>query len=187
MSTMTSTPQKAPQAAAGSVYHIDSSRSRAEFKVGKRFLFVLPLTVIGTIDRIAGTIFLDESSPECSRADVSFAAASITTGKARRDTHLHSADFFDAQRYPEITFTSRTIEAVDPAAGQFRVTGDLSIRGTTLSETLDVQLLVGLGGPRVHATTTLDRRHYGLLWEHPLVVPGDEVRVKVELETLPGM
>ena len=187
MSTMTANVQATPRATAGSVYHVDTSRSRATFNVGKRFLFVLPLTVAGTIDRIAGTIFLDESAPEHSRADLSFAVASITTGKVKRDTHLRSADFFDAQRFPEITFSSRSIEAIDASAGHFRVTGDLSIRGTTLSETLDMRLLVGLGGPRIHATATLDRRHYGLLWEHPLVVPGHEVQITVELETLPGM
>ena len=129
MITMTIAPQQAPQAAAGSVYHVDSRRSRAEFKVGKRFLFVFPFTVVGTLDRVGGTIFLDESAPENSRVDLSFAAAAITTGKARRDTHLQSADFFDVERFPEITFSSRTIEVVDPAAGHFRVTGDLSIRG----------------------------------------------------------
>lgn len=187
MSTMTTAHQVAPKASTGSVYHVDSSRSRAEFKVGKRFLFVLPLTVTGTVDRIAGTIVLDARAPEHARADVTFAVASLTTGKAKRDAHLQSADFFDTERFPEIAFASRRIEAVDPAAGHFRVTGDLTIRDITLSETLDVHLLVGLGGPRVHATVTLDRRHYGLLWQHPLVVPGDSVQVTIELETLPGV
>lgn len=187
MSTMTANVRATQQTATGSVFHVDARRSRAEFTVGKRFLFVLPLTVVGTIDRIAGTIFLDEASPEHSRADLSFAVASITTGKGKRDAHLQSGDFFDAERFPEITFASRTIEAIDASAGHFHVTGDLSIRGTTRSETLDVRLLAGLGGPRIHATTTLDRRNYGLIWEFPLVVPGNNVQITVELETQPGM
>lgn len=183
MTTLTLAPLAPPEAPTVSSYRVNPARSRAEFSIGKRFFFVIPLTVVGRLDEVSETIVFDERTPENSRAELRLAAASISTGNARRDAHLRSADLFDMTRFPDISFVSRTIAPVDGAVGSSRATGDLTIRGVTLSVTLDVQMEPSSGAPRFAATTTLNRRHFGLHWQHPLVVPGDEVQIRVEIET----
>ncbi len=79
--------------------------------------------------------YFDAEHPANSRAELTIKAASIDTRNAGRDAHLRSNDFFDMDTYPEITFTSTAVEPVD--AGQYRVTGDLTIKGVTRPVTID--------------------------------------------------
>ncbi len=77
---------------------------------------------------VSGTLTVDERDPVHSHVTVTIGTRSLDTNRPARDTHLRSADFFDVARSPTMTFTSQRIEALDQAAGHYRVTGMLTIR-----------------------------------------------------------
>ena len=88
---------------------------------------------------VEGTVVLDETDPTASSGSFTVMAASLTTGVEQRDAHLRSGDFFDAEAYPRITFSSTKVE---PKGGErFRVSGDLTIRDVTRPVTFDVEYL----------------------------------------------
>src|SRR5258707_10220096 len=118
-------------------WKIDQEASRVEFTAGMRLMFVMKVTVLGRFSDVAGTLTVDEREPTNSRVAVTIGTASLDTQLAARDKHLHSADFFDVEHYPAMTFTSRLIEALDQAAGHYRVTGTLTIRDVTREVSLD--------------------------------------------------
>ena len=128
---------------------------------------------------------LDEADPRASSGSFTVRAASLTTGNEQRDGHLRSADFFDAETHPEITFVST---AITPRRGNdYAVTGDLTIRGTTRPVTFDVEFLglyQGFQGRRAgfHATTKLNREDWGLTWNVTLETGGWLVGKEIKLE-----
>jgi polyisoprenoid-binding protein YceI len=173
------------------VWRVDPARSRAEFSIGNRMMLLFTSTVDGHFSDIGGSITLDERDLTRSRAELVIGAASLDTANARRDKHLKSADFFDVERHPQLTFTSRTVEAVDAAAGSYRVAGDLTVRGVRRPVTLDVHY----SAPRPNAgerrisltgTTTVSRRDFGMTWQSLVGRPADEVRLSVTLEATPA-
>lgn len=103
-------------------------------------------------------------------------ASSIETGVADRDRHLRSADFLDAERYPEITFTTLRVDAED--SNRLRVVGQLSLKGVTREVTLDVERLGHAKDPRGNervgftAKAAIDRRTFGLTWNQALEAGG---------------
>jgi polyisoprenoid-binding protein YceI len=168
-------------------WEIDPNHTTVEFAV-KHMMFT---TVRGRFKDVKGTITADESNPASSSVQVEIAAASIDTGVADRDTHLKSADFLDVDNHPTITFRSKRVEGANNREGdRFRVTGDLTIRGTTLEVTLDCTY-EGMGtdpwgGTRAgaRATAEIDRREWGLKWNQALETGGILVAnvVKMEIE-----
>ena len=132
---------------------------------------------------------MQKSSPAGASIALTIPVAGIDTRESQRDAHLRSADFFDADTYPVITFAS---SAIDKVGDHFRVTGDLTIRGVTRRITFDVtsggRVRDPWGNERVgySATTRLNRSDFGLRWNQALetggVLVGDEVAVTVELE-----
>lgn len=130
-------------------------------------------TVRASFAGASGEIDLDPSRPERASVRLAIPAASVDTGDDKRDAHLRSADFLDAETYPEITFVSTGIRK--KGERQFTVTGDLSIRGTTRPVDVDVELhgiVDGMNGKVAgfSATATIDRTQWGLVWNMP--VPG---------------
>lgn len=87
---------------------------------------------------MSGALTVDERDPAHSHVTVTIGTTSLDTKRPARDTHLRSADFFDVARYPSMTFTSQRIEALDQAAGHYRVTGTLTIREISHEVSLDV-------------------------------------------------
>jgi polyisoprenoid-binding protein YceI len=172
-------------------WNIDPSHTTAHF--GVRHLMIS--TVRGHFEKVSGTVTLDEADPTKSQIDVSIDAASIATRDEKRDGHLRSADFFDVANHPTITFRSTKI--VSGGKDEYKVTGDLTIRGTTKSVTLDVS---GPTPPQktpwgnvargVSATGKLNRKDFGLTWNAALetggVVVGEEVKIEIEAELLPA-
>ena len=149
-------------------------------------------TVRGRFGAIRGTIDLDPAAPERARADVTIDASSVDTGMPVRDQHLRSADFFDAERHPQITFLAT---AAHPLGGaRFRIDGELTIRGVTRPLTLDAELVgvyeSGRLGTRVgiSATGKLDRTEFGLSRNQALEAGGWLVSdtVKLEIEVRPS-
>jgi len=184
--------RQAERAAPAAAWRIDPARSRASFTVRGRLLGLKELTVPGVFTAVAGTIVLDEARPARSRVALAIAAASVDTGIARRDAHLRSADFFDAERFPQIGFVGGAIEAVEPRVGRYRVDGELTIRGVTRPVALDVvydpSSADGYGrSARFFATGTVDRREFGLTWNPPALMRlVDEVRLAVVIEATPA-
>lgn len=172
-------------------WQLDPAHSSIEFAV-KHMMFT---TVRGRFKDFTGTITADESNPDASVVTVEIAANSIDTGVADRDTHLRSADFLDVENHPTITFRSTKVEGAAKQEGdKFRVTGDLTIRGTTIPVTLDAEYegtgKDPWGGIRAgsRATTRIDRREWGLKWNQALETGGilvaNEVRVEVEVQAV---
>ncbi len=142
--------------------------------------------VRGRFDTFQGTVHLDPEQLERSSVEVTIDASSIDTGTGDRDKHLRSADFFDAEKFPELSFKSTRVE--DLGGGSLKVHGKLTIRDVTRDITLDAEF-GGLakdpwGNQRALFTAkgSLDRRDYGLKWNQALEAGGVLVGEKVELE-----
>jgi polyisoprenoid-binding protein YceI len=142
--------------------------------------------VRGTFGDFEGSAHLDFADPSKSSVRVTIKAASINTGNADRDTHLRSNDFFAMDEYPEITFASKTIEALDQE--HYRVNGDLTIRGTTNPITFESEytgaVLDPWGNTRVGfaGSLTVNRKDWGVNWNAALDAGGVVVSEKVVLE-----
>ena len=170
-------------------WKIDQEVSRVEFSARMRLMFVTKVTVVGRFSDVAGTLTLDEHEPTNSHITITIGTTSLDTKMAARDKHLHSADFFDVEHYPTMTFTSTRFETLDQAAGHYRVTGTLTIREVTREVSLD-----GWNVPSRTAddsklmfnlTTVLDRRNWGLTWSRPIQRIADEVNLALTVQFVP--
>ena len=142
------------------------------------------------VNNVAGTVEFDEARPTQSNVDVQIEAASIDTRDERRDGHLKSADFLDAEHYPYLTFKSKRAEVVDDTHG--RLYGDLTIRGVARPVVLAVEYNGQAKGPYGQfsagftATTKINRKDWNLNWNMALetggVLVGDTVNISIELE-----
>ena len=147
--------------------------------------------VKGNFRKFAGTVNLDEDNLAKSSVNVTIDTASVDTGVAKRDEHLRSADFFDAAKYPTITFVSKK---VTPAGhGKLKVTGDLTIHGITKEAVLNVtgptkEVKDPKGNIRrgISATATINRPDYGLTYNSILenggLAIGNKLTINVEAE-----
>jgi polyisoprenoid-binding protein YceI len=146
--------------------------------------------VHGQFAQWTGDFQFDETNPGSSHVDVRIDAASIDTREAQRDAHLRSPDFFDVEKYPQITFRSSRVDPVGEAA--YHVVGDLSIHGVTKSVVLNVDFAGRAkdpwGSERVGFTarTSIDRKDFGLVYNTVLeaggVMVGDKVEIVIEVE-----
>jgi polyisoprenoid-binding protein YceI len=178
-----------PAAATARVWDIDASHATAGFRV--RHLMVSH--VRGHLGPVQGTVFIDEQDPARSRIDVAIDVRGIDTRDAKRDEHLRSADFFDAENHPTVTFRSTRIEAPEGLSGDLSVTGDLTIRGVTRPVTLQVEALPpaiqdpwGNARRGVSARGRVNRKDWGLKWNLAIeaggVAVGDEVAIEIDAE-----
>lgn len=171
------------------VYEIDSTHSVAEF--GARHLMFT--TVKGRLGEVKGEIEFDESDPLHSSVVATADARGLATGDPRRDEHLRSPDFFDAEKFPTLTFKSRRIEKHEGNGG-YRVIGDLTVRDATREVVFDAtyfgQGADPWGGIRAgfNAVTTVNRKDFGLQWNVPLeaggVLVGEMVNLNIEVEAV---
>ena len=169
---------------AADTFVIDNAHSSLGFQI--RHLFS---NVMGKFDDFAGTIQFDEASPEQSSVEVTIKTASIDTGVKMRDDDLRSPNFFDAEKYPEITFKSKSVKATGKNTAD--VAGDLTMHGVTKEVVLKVELIgkgPGMKGSFVSgwdATTALKRSDFGLAWNKAIEgtqVVGDDVKVELHVE-----
>ncbi|HUL72854.1 MAG TPA: YceI family protein [Vicinamibacterales bacterium] len=166
-------------------WRIDPAHTEAAFAV--RHLMIS--TVRGRFSDVKGDVVLDGEDFGTARFDVTIPTATVDTREPQRDQHLRSADFFDVEKFPVMTFSSREVARAGDA---YRVMGDLTIRGITRPVTFDVshegRVRDPWGGERAgfSATTVINRKDFGLVWNAVLeaggVVVGDEVRISVDLE-----
>jgi polyisoprenoid-binding protein YceI len=174
-----------PLPATGSlaVYKADASHSSVDFSIRH-----LTSTVSGRFEDFVATIRLDRDDPARSSVDFKILATSIDTADADRDLHLRSGDFFDAQQFPALSFSSTQVIPKD--ATNLEVRGDLTIRGVTRKVTVPVKLLGFVGGAAgekagFESTFVLDRRDFGIDWNRVLEAGpmlGDKVTVQILLE-----
>jgi polyisoprenoid-binding protein YceI len=168
-------------------YEIDPSHSSAQFKV--RHLMIS--YVRGEFPKVSGKVSFNPVNPSASSIDVSIDATSIHTREPQRDEHLKSADFLDVAKYPAITFRSKGVAAA--GKDTYEVTGDLTVRGVTKSVNLLVDGVTPeakdpWGGARrgATATTTIQRKDFGLTWNMALetggIMVGEEVHITIDVE-----
>jgi polyisoprenoid-binding protein YceI len=167
-------------------WQIDSSHTRAGFSV--RHMMIA--NVHGQFENVTGTVDFNEQDPTRSQVDVQIGVASLTTRDEKRDAHLRSADFFDAEQYPYITFKSKRAVKLSDNHGQ--LIGDLTIRGITREVTLDVEYTGQAKSPwgtlsaGFTANTKVNRKDWGLNWNVALetggVLVGDTVNIQIEAE-----
>jgi polyisoprenoid-binding protein YceI len=166
-------------------WRIDPAHTTVQFAV--KHLMIS--TVRGQFGGVDGTVQVADDDPTTAQISVSIGTESVDTRDAKRDAHLRSADFFDVENHPAMTFTSRRITADGDA---LTIVGDLTIRGTTrevtLAATREGHGRDPWGNERVGytATTKVNRRDFGLVWNMALetggVLVGDDVKISIETE-----
>lgn len=167
-------------------WQIDNAHSHISFRV--RHMMIS--RVRGEFTEFDGTIDFDENNPEQTDVEVSIDAASIDTREEDRDEHLRSEDFLHVEKYPTIDFRSKHVNLIDEENA--KLVGDLTIRGETNEVELDVsyqgmaQSPWGTMSAGFAATTTINRKEWGLTWNQALetggFLVGDELTVDIELE-----
>lgn len=187
MQTTSTTPRTTPS----TTWTIDGAHSHVGFTV--RHLMIA--NVRGDFSKLDGTISWDPARPDQTRIDVEIDVASIDTREEKRDAHLRSADFFDADEHPKMTFRSRGLGR--RRDGKVEIAGDLTIRGTTRAVVLDVdgptpEQVDPWGNTRVAATAraSIKRSEFGMTWNSALetggVLVGDEIQIHIELQLVKG-
>jgi polyisoprenoid-binding protein YceI len=172
-------------------WEIDPNHTLVEFSAKHMMI----TTVKGRFGGVTGTIVVDERNPDRSTVEAEIDAATLDTRTEQRDQHLRSTDFLDVEKYPTITFKSRHVSGSSKNPGdEFKLTGDLTIRGTTREVTLDA-VYEGKGkdpwgGERVSfsATGKVDRRDFGLTWNQALetggLLVGNDIKISIEVQAV---
>ena len=148
-------------------------------------------TAKGRFSDVKGTVEFDGTNLSTAEIDVEIGVASVETKQEQRDAHLRSADFFDAEHHPLITFKSKRISG---DANDLQIVGDLTIRGVTKEVTLageshgTVRDPWGLDRAGFSATGKINRHDFGVSWSAPLdrdgLVVGNEVQILVDAEAI---
>ena len=173
---------------AANEFAIDTAHSSVGFEVPHMVIS----TVRGSFDTFEGTISLDENDLTRSSVEVTIDTATIYTANEKRDDHLRSADFFDVEKHPNITFKSH---AVKKDGKGYVAVGDLTIKGTTRQVELPFEVkgpIVDPWGQRRIGVAiepiTIDRKDFGLTWSKALetggLVVGDEVTIDLAVEAV---
>jgi polyisoprenoid-binding protein YceI len=170
-------------------YSVDKAHTEVGFDVRHFFS-----RVHGRFNDFQGTVVFDESDPSKISVDATAVTASISTDNEKRDAHLKTADFFDAEKYPTLSFKSTKVTA--DSNGKYKIAGDLTMRGVTRPVVFDAEFLgagaVGVGGQNwgtkagFTATTVVNRKDFGINWNKALdnggLMLADEVTLVLNLE-----
>ena len=186
--TIVGSDESAPAGWVAGTWTIDPAHTAVRFAVRH-----LMSKVHGTFSDVSGQI-LTGPEPSGSTATAVIAVLSVSTGNQMRDDHLRSADFFDAERYPAMTFASTKLRRAD---GGWVMSGELTIRNVTRLVDLDVEFLgsdpTGLQGePRIgfSARAAISRRDFGITFglaaDGTKIVVADKVDIVLDIEAVPG-
>lgn len=170
-----------------STYKLDPVHSTVGFSVKHMMI----AKVHGTFEKMSGQLVFDKNDPAKATAEATIQAASINTREPQRDAHLRSPDFFDVEKFPVLTFKSKSVSK--SPEGELKVIGELIIKGISRQVTLDVEgptdeikdpygnLKIGLS-----ATGRIKRKEFGLTWNAALeaggVLVGDDVTIALDLQ-----
>ena len=177
----------APFNGLAATYSLDPAHSSIEFKV--KHLMIA--NVKGVFEKFKGTVFIDDKDISKSKVDVTIEMASVNTNIAKRDDHLRSPDFFDAAKFPTMTFVSTKVESA--GADKLKVTGNLTIKGVTKAVVLDVEGPTGeIKSPQgdikrgASATAKINRQDFGVSWSKKLdgggLVVAEDVFISIDTE-----
>ncbi len=164
-------------------YNIDSAHTKVGFEISHLVIS----TVDGRFEQYSGEVEMGKAITD-TKIDATLQVASLTTGNADRDKHLKSPDFFDAAKFPTITFKSTKITG---SAGALKVTGDLTIHGVTKPVTLESKYMGVVNDPYGNnkiaftAKGKISRKDFGLTWNKAIEagpVVGDEVTLLLNVE-----
>lgn len=165
---------------------VDASHSTVGFSV--RHMMVA--NVRGTFGKLAAAVDGSPADPASAKVSATIEVASVDTRDAKRDDHLRSADFFDATKFPQMTFKSTKVEKAGPSKA--KLTGDFTLRGVTKPVVLDVEYTEPIKNPwgktvvGASATGKINRKDFGVNWSKALdgggLVVGDEVTIQLDLE-----
>jgi len=169
-----------------STWNIDPNHSTAQFTV--RHLAIS--NVSGSFTKVTGTVQLNDKDITQAQVSAVIDAASVDTRVPDRDKDLRSANFLDVEKYPTLEFKSKRIVN---NGGKLQMIGDLTLHGTTREVTLDVdgptpELNDPWGNVRrgFSASTTINRKDYGVVWNNTLktgeAVVGDNVKIQIDIE-----
>lgn len=178
-----------PILASAATWNIDPDHSNIGFKV--RHLMVS--NVKGSFEKHSGTVDINDKDITKSKVEVTIDTNSINTNVQKRDEHLRSADFFDVAKFPVMTFVSKKVAKA--GKDRLKVTGDLTLHGVTKEVVLDVEPLSkeskdpwGNIRKGTTATTKINRKDFGLVWNKALetggVAVGEEVLITLEIEMI---
>jgi polyisoprenoid-binding protein YceI len=169
-------------------WNIDLSHSTIHFMV--RHMVVSK--VRGRFGKFSGVIQFDPANPETGSVQVDIDPSSVDTNDAQRDGHLRSGDFFEVEKFPKASFKSTKVSS--SGEGKLKIEGELSLRGVTRPVTLDATFegtgADPWGGNRAgfSATTSIDRRDYGVSFNKALetggVLVGDKIELNLEIEAV---
>jgi polyisoprenoid-binding protein YceI len=172
------------------VWQFDKAHSHIGFSV--RHMVIS--NVLGAFSDYTGTVNFDGKQVENGTVDITIQTASINTENERRDTDLKSPGFFDAAKFPTITFKSTKI--TKSAGDKFSMVGDFTMKGVTKEITLDCQFIGTITDPGGNAragfsaTTTINRQDFGVSWSNKLadgsLIVGNDVTIKLEIELVKG-
>lgn len=167
-------------------WNLDKAHSSVDFSV--RHMMIA--NVKGTFNEFDAVIEADPKDLTTAKIEFTVDTASVDTRNEDRDAHLRSADFFDSENHPKMTFKATSIEKVDD--GEYKVTGDLTIRGTTKQQTFDVTYEGSgkdpWGNEKAGFTVTgvINRSDFGLTWNAALeaggVLVGDKVKISLDVQ-----
>jgi polyisoprenoid-binding protein YceI len=170
-----------------STWKIDPAHTVAEFKVKHMMI----TNVKGQFSGVSGTLSLNEQDVTNSKVEVTIPAATINTREPERDTHLKSADFFDVEKFPTLSFKSTSVTR--RPGDELEIEGDLTIHGVTRTVRLAVEGPTAegkdpWGNTRIGASaiTKINRKDYGLVWNAALetggILVGDDVAITIDAE-----
>ncbi len=172
---------------AGDVYTIDQAHTNIGFSVKHMVI----TTVNGKFNDFSGKITYDDQNPMAMEADVTIQTASIDTDNEKRDKHLRSDDFFNAEQYPTISFKTKSIEK---RGDQLTAIGDLTIRDVTKEIELPFELTGKIKDPYgktrigIEASTTINRKDFNVNWNQTLdnggLVVSDEVNINISAQAV---
>ena len=165
----------------------DPAHSQVEFSAKHMMI----TTVRGRFDKFNGVAHINEANPTQSHVEGTIEVNSLSTNQAQRDGHLRSADFFDAEKFPALTFKSTRVSRT--GGGDLAVTGDLTIHGVTRAVVFHVEGPAEAakdpwGNTRIglSATTKINRKDFGLTWNTALetggILVGDEVALTLDVQ-----
>jgi polyisoprenoid-binding protein YceI len=178
-----------PALASAATWEADPVHSSLGFAV--RHLMIS--TVRGEFHTFTATATGDPADPTKAVVEATIDVGSIDTRNDKRDAHLKSADFFDVEKFPTMTFKSKKIEKAGD--GKARVTGDLTLHGVTKEVVLDVEgptptIKDPMGNTKVgaHATAKINRKDFGIVWNKSMdgggLMVGDDVDVTIDIEAV---
>ncbi len=167
-------------------YEIDPVHSSAQFSVKH----MMVTNVRGEFNKVTGSVTFDSSNPAADHVQATIDARTVSTRDEQRDEHLRGAEFFDVAKFPMLTFQSTKVEKKN---GKYLVTGDLTMHGVTKpavltvdGPTAEVKDSHGSFHAGASATTTVNRKDYGLVWNKALdgggVMVGDDVTITLDIE-----